>query len=57
MEDELNKAKSKLQECQLEKNYKSCNECSELFECEIRRQYVNAVYKELSDGGNGNFNF
>ncbi|MEJ5167662.1 MAG: hypothetical protein WHU93_00715 [Arcobacteraceae bacterium] len=47
----------KLQECQGNKSVGSCFECSELFECILRKEYVKAVYESMSKGSMGGFEF
>jgi len=47
----------KLQKCQNEKNYKSCSLCEHYFGCELRDEYVKAVYNSMSKGDTGGFEF
>ncbi|MGE4456274.1 MAG: hypothetical protein AB7E13_05030 [Arcobacteraceae bacterium] len=47
----------KLQECQANKSIESCFECSELFECMLRKEYVKSVYESMSKGSMGGFEF
>ncbi|KGI56961.1 hypothetical protein [Campylobacter sp. MIT 97-5078] len=55
---ELEEKKQILQSCQQEKNMRSCFDCQELFECQIRKNYVLAVYNSMSKGKNeGGFDF
>jgi hypothetical protein len=48
---------TQLQECQSSKSQESCFECSELFECILRKEYVKAVYESMSKGSMGGFEF
>ncbi len=48
---------TQLQECQSNKSLGSCFECSELFECILRKEYVKAVYESMSKGSMGGFEF
>ncbi|MDD2652600.1 MAG: hypothetical protein PHX44_06085 [Sulfurimonas sp.] len=47
----------KLQNCQREKEVKSCSSCELYFECELRSSYVKAVYNSMSKGDTGGFEF
>lgn len=47
----------KLQKCQQDKKYTSCSECEEFLKCELRSEYVNAVYNSMSKGDTGGFEF
>lgn len=47
----------KLRDCQKQKNVKSCSECDIFLECELRDQYVDAVYNSMSKGDTGGFEF
>ncbi|ACM64052.1 hypothetical protein L8Y91_01555 [Campylobacter lari] len=49
--------KNELQACQNNKNLKSCLPCSMVFECNLRKEYVDAVYKSMSKGKEGGFDF
>ncbi|MBX1886647.1 hypothetical protein [Campylobacter peloridis] len=53
----LDLKKNELQVCQNEKNLKSCLPCSMVFECTLRKEYVEAVYKSMSKGKTGGFDF
>ncbi len=46
-----------LQNCQQEKNLKSCLGCKEVNSCELRDAYVKAVYDSMSKGASGGFEF
>ncbi|MGB2552427.1 MULTISPECIES: hypothetical protein [unclassified Campylobacter] len=46
-----------LKSCQSQKNLTSCFACENLFECEIRKNYVDAVYNSMSKGSTGGFDF
>jgi|FLOH01.1.fsa_nt_gi hypothetical protein len=47
----------KLQKCQEEKSHKSCSACEDYFTCELRHDYVKAVYNSMSKGDTGGFEF
>ncbi len=47
----------KLQSCQREKGYETCSACTLFLECELRREYVDAVYNSMSKGDTGGFEF
>lgn len=47
----------KLQACQEEKSHKSCSACEFYFDCELRKEYVQAVYNSMSKGDTGGFEF
>jgi hypothetical protein len=47
----------KLHTCQKEKNYTSCSLCALYLECELRDEYVKAVYNSMSKGDTGGFEF
>lgn len=46
-----------LQSCQKDKHYSSCMDCNALLDCEIRDNYVKAVYESMSKGQQGYFDF
>ncbi len=56
-DDKLDAKLEELKQCQTSLSYESCNECDKFFECEIRRQYVKAVYESMSKGSGGGFEF
>ena len=47
----------KLQECQVNKNLKTCSDCDQYFSCELRSDYVKSVYNSMSKGDTGGFEF
>ena len=47
----------KLQDCQQTKALKSCSACELYFKCELRQEYVKAVYNSMSKGDTGGFEF
>ncbi len=47
----------KVYTCQKEKNHKSCSLCPDYFACELRDEYVKAVYNSMSKGATGGFEF
>lgn len=46
-----------LKDCQNNLQLQSCFDCEKLFDCEIRKNYVNAVYSSMSKGQSGGFEF
>ena len=55
--ENLANATKKLKECQTNLGFKSCFDCKQLFDCEIRKEYIDAVYKSMSKGQSGGFEF
>ncbi len=55
--EKLVNATKKLRECQKKQGKKSCFDCERLFDCEVRKEYINAVYKSMSKGQSGGFEF
>ncbi len=53
----LEKMLNKLRECQNEKGFETCSACEVFLECELRKQYVDAVYNSMSKGDTGGFEF
>lgn len=53
----LNEKLKILQECQKNKEIKSCLKCDEILNCEIRKEYVKAVYESMNKGKSGDFEF
>ncbi len=51
-----NKTKE-LKECQKEKSVNSCLKCKEIIGCQIRNEYVRAVYDSMNKGQSGGFEF
>jgi len=47
----------KVQNCQEEKALKSCSSCEHYLECELRDEYIKAVYNSMSKGDTGGFEF
>jgi len=47
----------KLQACQVKKGHQSCSLCESYFGCELRDEYVKAVYNSMSKGDTGGFEF
>ncbi len=46
-----------LKKCQEEKHLKSCLGCDKVNDCELRDNYVKAVYESMSKGEGGGFEF
>jgi len=53
----LDEMMKKLQNCQEDKGHKSCSLCESYFGCELRDEYVKAVYNSMSKGDTGGFEF
>jgi len=54
------KRKEKLEillECQESSGVDSCMKCQKILECDIRKEYVNAVYESMNKGTGGGFEF
>jgi hypothetical protein len=47
----------KLQNCQKERELKSCSVCEFFLKCELRSDYVKSVYNSMSKGDTGGFEF
>ena len=47
----------KVQECQQNRGHKSCSQCEFYIGCELRDEYVKAVYNSMSKGETGGFEF
>ena len=47
----------KLQQCQVDKNLKSCSVCEHYLDCELRSDYIKSVYNSMSKGETGGFEF
>ena len=47
----------KLKECQNTKQFSSCSSCSEFFECNLRKSYIQTVYKSMNKDAIGGFEF
>jgi len=43
--------------CQEDKQLTSCSKCESFFGCELRDEYVKAVYNSMSKGDTGGFEF
>ena len=56
-EQMLEQEKQKLEQCQKERNIDSCLKCEKTLDCEVRKSYVSAVYKSMSKGKSGDFEF
>ena len=46
-----------LKSCQKKHKVDSCMKCKEVIGCEIRKNYVNAVYQSMNKGAGGGFEF
>lgn len=47
----------KIQDCQKNKKLDSCSKCEHYLECELRNNYIKAVYNSMSKGDTGGFEF
>jgi len=47
----------KVHNCQEEKAKESCSLCENYLQCELRDEYVKAVYNSMSKGDTGGFEF
>lgn len=57
-EQAMDAKKELLTQCQGSKSLNSCYNCSELFSCSTRKDYVDAVYNSMSKGKTeGGFDF
>jgi len=56
-EKKLDEELKKLQECQKNHQVKSCSDCEHYIGCDIRKEYVDAVYNSMSKGATGGFEF
>ncbi len=56
-EQALQEKKSSVQSCQHEKGLSTCSACEKMFECDIRKVYVKAVYESMTKGDSGGFEF
>jgi len=46
-----------LQKCQRDHQVASCLSCEEILNCQLRKEYVNAVYESMNKGQGGGFEF
>ena len=56
-EQQRERARAVLEACQKEHNLTSCLACEKLLECETRQTYVDTVYRSMSKGATGGFEF
>lgn len=56
-DQELDIAIKALEDCHENLKMQSCMDCEKLFDCEIRKSYVIAVYNSMSKGQIGGFEF
>jgi hypothetical protein len=56
-EQKLDKELKNLEDCQKKHQVKSCSDCEHYIGCEVRKNYVNAVYNSMSKGATGGFEF
>lgn len=54
---ELQKQLENLKNCENYKKLQSCYNCDLIFQCDIRKTYVEAVYNSMSKGSSGGFDF
>jgi hypothetical protein len=53
----LDKKLINLKQCQNIHNLNSCTPCQKIIDCKTRQEYVKAVYKSMSKGAGGGFEF
>lgn len=53
----LSNALLQVQNCQKQHLFDSCMKCSKVFECEIRKIYIDKVYNSMNKGHTGGFEF
>lgn len=53
----LIRKKEELQACQDNQGVPSCYECEKLLSCDLRREYVEAVYRSMHKDKGGGFEF
>ena len=53
----LNQPLENLKQCQKNRNIESCFKCDKLLDCEIRENYIKAVYESMNKGSGGGFEF
>ena len=53
----LDKQLDILNSCQESKNIDSCMKCQEILTCNIRDEYIKAVYESMNKGSGGGFEF
>ncbi|MDU7692783.1 MAG: hypothetical protein E7K04_00835 [Helicobacter sp.] len=56
-EQNLNNNLELLKACQINLGLNSCMDCSKIFDCQTRKDYVKSVYNSMSKGGGGEFDF
>jgi hypothetical protein len=56
-EQKREEVRKQLEACQKERGVKSCLACQEVIGCDLRQGYVNAVYRSMSKGDTGGFEF
>ena len=56
-EQALDEPLKQLQQCQLDKNIDSCFKCDKILNCNIREEYIKAVYTSMNKGKGGGFEF
>lgn len=56
-EEKLEVKLEELKQCQNSFGFESCNPCDKFFDCELRKNYVRAVYESMSKGSGGGFEF
>jgi len=56
-EQKLDNSVIELKSCQQKNSISSCTECKELIGCELRNNYVEAVYQSMNKNQTGGFEF
>lgn len=57
LQKHLEEKLSILKTCQNQKQKSSCLNCADILGCQIRQEYVEAVYKSMNSDGKGDFIF
>ncbi len=56
-EKQLEERLQELHRCQKEMKLDSCMKCEKIFDCKIRKSYVDSVYESMRKGQSGGFEF
>lgn len=56
-EQKLEELIKEVEACQEKNSINSCFVCDKLFECTLRKSYVDAAYNSMSKGKTGGFDF
>ncbi|RLA80549.1 MAG: hypothetical protein DRG78_10750 [Epsilonproteobacteria bacterium] len=53
----LDEPLKQLKQCQVNNNIDSCFKCDKILDCNIREEYIKAVYASMNKGSGGGFEF